>query len=129
MLKYTTTDRVGYIYGKLGHLGLTKTIIKQILDADAQCIREIILDGNDVCIHNVGTFKIAYKKPTPDREGINPATLERIMIPAKPEYNKVTFKPITSLKDALKEATLGNAIMPNRAKVREDLDAEEIESV
>lgn len=125
ILRYNTTDRVEYIYAKLGHLGLTKGTIKEVLKADAQCIREILLDCNDVTIHNVGTFKIAYKSATPERDGINPHTQESIRIAAVPEYNKIAFKPTASLKDALKEATLGRAVMPDRSKVRDDTDAEE----
>lgn len=125
ILRYNTTDRVEYIYAKLGHLGLTKGTIKEVLKADAQCIREILLDCNDVVIHDVGTFRISYSNPREERDGINPKTLEPIRIAAVPEFNKVTFKPTLSLKEALKQATLGDAVMPDRSKVRDDTDAEE----
>lgn len=129
IVRYNTMDRVEYIYAKLGHLGLTKGSIKEVLKADAQCIREILLDCNDVNIRDVGTLRIAYKKPKPERQGHNPHTLEPMMISAVPEYNAITFKPTLSLKDALKEATLGNAVMPDRAKVRDDTDAEETDTL
>lgn len=125
MLRYNTTDRVEYIYAKLNHLGLSKQVIKQILKTDAQCIREILLSCNDVEVHGVGTFKINYKKPQPAHEGHNPQTMEKMLIPAQPEYNKISFTPNKNLKDALKEKTLGRAIMPDRTRVKVDTDAEE----
>lgn len=125
ILRYNTADRVEYIYSKLMHLGLTKGAIKEVLKADAQCIREILLDCNDVTIHNIGTFKIVYTKPREERDGINPKTLEPIRIEAVPEFNKVLFKPTASLKEELKQSTLGNAVMPDRSRARDDSDAEE----
>jgi nucleoid DNA-binding protein len=100
-------------------------MIKQILQADAQCIREILLDGNDVYISDVGAIKIAYQHPVEERVGRNPYTGESLTIPYTPEYNKVTFTTNRNLKKELKEKTLGAAFVPDRNNKKKVKDAEE----
>ena len=75
--------------------GLTKADSKKALDATVAAIKGALKAGDKVQLVGFGTFSVAKR---PAREGINPATKQKIKIAA----NKVAkFKAGAELADAL----------------------------
>lgn len=73
--------------------GKTKKDVSVFLDEILSSIKEVLISGEDVSIHEFGKFEIRKVK---ERYGINPATKESIVIPS---YNKIAFKASKALKD------------------------------
>jgi DNA-binding protein HU-beta len=75
--------------------GLTKVDAKKALDATVAAIKEALVAGDKVALVGFGTFSVNER---PAREGINPATKEKIAIPAK---KVAKFKAGAELADAI----------------------------
>ena len=75
--------------------GITKVDAKKALDAAIGAVKEALIAGDKVALIGFGTFSIAER---PAREGINPATKEKIKIAAK---KIAKFKAGAELADAL----------------------------
>ncbi len=75
--------------------GLTKTDAKKALDATVEAIKEALIAGDKIALVGFGTFSVNER---PAREGINPATKEKIQIAAK---KVAKFKAGAELADAL----------------------------
>jgi len=60
--------------------GLTKIDAKKAVEAAFGAIKDALIEGDKVQLVGFGTFAVAEK---PAREGINPATKEKIQIAAK----------------------------------------------
>lgn len=75
--------------------GLTKADSKKALDATVAAIADALKAGDKVQLVGFGTFAVAEK---PAREGINPATKEKIHIAAK---KVAKFKAGAELADAV----------------------------
>jgi DNA-binding protein HU-beta len=76
--------------------GLTKADAKKALDATVEAIKDALVAGDKVQLVGFGTFAIAEK---PAREGINPATKQKIQIAAK---KVAKFKAGAELAEAVK---------------------------
>ena len=76
--------------------GLTKVDAKKALDATVAAIIDALKKGDKVQLVGFGTFAVTEK---PAREGINPATKEKITIAAK---KVAKFKAGAELADAVK---------------------------
>ena len=68
---------------------------KKALDAAVSAVKEALIAGDKVALIGFGTFAVNER---PAREGINPATKEKITIAAK---KAVKFKAGAELADAL----------------------------
>lgn len=75
--------------------GLSKTDAKKALDATVVAIKDALVQGDKIALVGFGTFSVNER---PAREGINPATKEKIQIAAK---KIAKFKPGAELADAL----------------------------
>lgn len=75
--------------------GLSKVDAKKALDATIDAIKKALIDGDKIALVGFGTFSVSER---PAREGINPATKEKIQIAAK---KVVKFKAGADLADAL----------------------------
>ncbi len=75
--------------------GLSKVDAKKALDATIDAIKQALIDGEKVALVGFGTFSVNER---PAREGINPATKEKIQIAAK---KVAKFKAGAELADAL----------------------------
>lgn len=75
--------------------GLTKVDAKKALDATVAAIKAALVAGDKISLVGFGTFSVSER---PAREGINPATKEKIKIAAK---KVAKFKPGAELADAL----------------------------
>ena len=75
--------------------GLTKVDSKKALEATIAALKEALAAGDTGALVGFGTFSVAER---PAREGINPATKEKIQIAAK---KQVKFKAGAELNDAL----------------------------
>ena len=75
--------------------GLTKVDAKKALDATVAAIKDALVAGDKISLVGFGTFSVSER---PAREGINPATTEKIKIAAK---KVAKFKPGAELADAL----------------------------
>ncbi len=74
---------------------LSKADAKKALDATVAAIKDALLAGDKVSLVGFGTFSVNER---PAREGINPATKEKIQIAAK---KVAKFKAGAELADAL----------------------------
>lgn len=82
------TDLVNEIAAKAG---LNKVAAKAALDACLESIEQALANEDKVQLLGFGTFAVVEK---PERQGINPATKEKITIPAR---KVVKFKPAANL--------------------------------
>jgi DNA-binding protein HU-beta len=76
--------------------GLTKADSKKALDATIAAIKGALVAGDKVALVGFGTFSVNKR---PAREGINPATKQKIKIAAK---KVAKFKAGAELADAIK---------------------------
>ncbi|MCM1042806.1 MAG: HU family DNA-binding protein [Corallococcus sp.] len=74
--------------------GKSASETNKMFDAFWDCVGEQLKKGEDVALTGIGTFRI---KKTSKRKGVNPATGEKITIPAK---TVVAFKPSKSFYDS-----------------------------
>ena len=75
--------------------GLTKVDSKKALDATIAAIKDALVAGDKVALVGFGTFAVSKK---PAREGVNPATKQKIKIAAK---KVAKFKAGAELADAV----------------------------
>ena len=75
--------------------GLPKTEAKKALDATVAAIKDALVAGDKISLVGFGTFSVNER---PAREGINPATKEKIQIAAK---KVAKFKAGAELNDAI----------------------------
>lgn len=75
---------------------LSKADAKKALDATVDAIKAALVEGDKVQLIGFGTFSVNER---PAREGINPATKEKITISAK---KVAKFKAGAELADAIK---------------------------
>ena len=75
--------------------GLTKADSQKALDATIAAIKDALIAGDKVALIGFGTFSVNER---PAREGINPATKEKIQIEAK---KVAKFKAGAELADAI----------------------------
>ncbi|MBQ3744780.1 MAG: HU family DNA-binding protein [Prevotella sp.] len=75
--------------------GLSKVDSKKALEATIAAIKDALVAGDKVALVGFGTFSVSER---PAREGINPATKEKIKIAAK---KVAKFKPGAELADAI----------------------------
>ena len=76
--------------------GISKVDAKKALDAAVAAVKDALIAGDKVALIGFGTLGVSER---PAREGINPATKEKITIAAK---KVVKFKAGAELNDALK---------------------------
>ena len=74
---------------------LSKADAKKALDATVAAIKDALVAGDKISLVGFGTFSVNER---PAREGINPATKEKIQIAAK---KVAKFKAGAELTDAL----------------------------
>ncbi len=75
--------------------GISKADSKKALDATVNALKEALIAGDKIQLVGFGTFSVSER---PAREGINPATKEKIQIAAK---KVAKFKAGAELADAL----------------------------
>ena len=75
--------------------GISKADSKKALDATVNALKEALIAGDKIQLVGFGTFSVNER---PAREGINPATKEKIQIAAK---KVAKFKAGAELADAL----------------------------
>ena len=75
--------------------GLSKADAKKALDATVAAVKDALVAGDKIALVGFGTFSVAER---PAREGINPATKEKLTIAAK---KVAKFKAGAELADAL----------------------------
>lgn len=74
---------------------VTKTQAQAILDTVLNSIVSAATNGDEVSLPGFGKFKV---KASPERDGRNPSTGERIKIAAS---KKLSFSPAKALKESL----------------------------
>lgn len=75
--------------------GLTKVDARKALDATVKAIKGALVAGDKIALIGFGTFSVNER---PAREGINPATKQKIKIAAK---KVAKFKAGAELSDAI----------------------------
>ena len=76
---------------------IIKADAKKALDATTNALKEALVAGDKIQLVGFGTFSVSER---PAREGINPATKEKIQIAAK---KVAKFKAGAELADAINE--------------------------
>ena len=76
--------------------GISQAEAKKALDATIAAVKDALAKNDKVALVGFGTFSVAER---PAHEGINPATQQKIQIPAK---KVAKFKAGAELADALK---------------------------
>ena len=75
---------------------ISKADAKKALEATVEAIKNALVEGDKIQLIGFGTFSVSER---PAREGINPATKEKITIAAK---KVAKFKAGAELADAIK---------------------------
>ena len=75
--------------------GLSKTDAKKALEATVAAIKDALIANDKIALVGFGTFSVSER---PAREGINPATKQKITIAAK---KVAKFKAGAELADAI----------------------------
>lgn len=75
---------------------LSQKTAQEIVDSVFDEIKECLVTGGTVDISKFGKYQVAERK---ERQGVNPATGEKITIPAS---KTIKFKLSKTLKDSLK---------------------------
>lgn len=75
--------------------GLSKADAKKALDVTVAAVKDALVAGDKISLVGFGTFSVSER---PAREGINPATKEKIQIAAK---KVAKFKAGAELNEAL----------------------------
>lgn len=78
-----------------GKTGTTIVAAKKTVEAIIDSIKEALTAGNNVELHNFGSFKLAQRAA---RNGVNPQTGKKLVVPAR---TAVIFKVSKALKDAV----------------------------
>lgn len=83
--------------------GLPKATVAAFLDALAETAQaQLTKKGpGSFTLPGIAKFKAVDKPATPEREGINPFTKQKVTIAAKPASRKVRVSAVKALKDAL----------------------------
>ena len=89
---------------------ITKTAAKVVIDAAIEAVKAELIAGNKVSLFGFGTFDVRERAA---REGINPATKEKITIAAS---KAVGFKATKSLKEAMNPKPVKKATRKSAAK-------------
>ena len=74
---------------------VSQSTAKDVMDSMCDILRSTVESGDEVVLHKVGKFS---QKTRSERTGHNPATKEKIIIPAS---NVVTFKVAKEFKDLI----------------------------
>jgi nucleoid DNA-binding protein len=85
--------------------GLSRKEVQAVLDALTNEIGKALSKKGNGVFQIPGLCKIVRKQnpAKPAREGINPATGEKIMIKAKPASTAVKVRPLKNLKDMVQK--------------------------
>lgn len=89
----TKADLVDLVYRT--HGGLTKHEATEVVESILRHMKTNLLAGKSVKIHNFGVFEVV---PRRGRVGVDPASGERIFIPAR---RGLAFRPANRLKREL----------------------------
>jgi len=87
-------------------IDLTKKEIRAVIDAYEETVVDFIMKGNEVPIHNLGTFKFKEVDAKPERPNTLPIGGD--ILEATPEYSRLMFKVNSALRKAVREKTEGN---------------------
>ena len=74
----------------------TKKAAKETIQIVLDTLTESLVEGKEVRLSGVGIFSV---QDTAERNGVNPSTGEKIVIPAS---KRVSFKTSKTLKDAVR---------------------------
>ena len=88
-------DKKGLIECLAKQTGLTQRDARKFLDAYTDIVMNVVANSEEVRIVGFGTFGLRFRSA---REGRNPATNEKIMIPAS---SQAYFKPGQGFKNII----------------------------
>jgi DNA-binding protein HU-beta len=81
--------------------GISQKETKQIIDAALDVITQTLAGGKKVTLTGFGTFEVRERQ---EREGVNPQTREKIVIPATKTPG---FSASSTLKEEIKKGAAG----------------------
>lgn len=77
---------------------LSRPEVKTLLELLAKTATDELKTNGKFTLPDLVNLKLVTKAATPERDGTNPFTKEKIRIAAKPESKKVKASPATSFK-------------------------------
>ena len=89
----TKADLIDLVYER--HGGLTKAEAAEVIATIFDTVKTNLVDGKQVKIKNFGVFEV---KSRAAREGVSPASGERIVIPS---HKGLKFRPSPALKEVV----------------------------
>ena len=89
----TKADLIDLVYER--HGGLTKAEAAEVIATIFDTVKTTLVDGKQVKIKNFGVFEV---KSRAAREGVSPASGERIVIPS---HKGLKFRPSPALKEVV----------------------------
>lgn len=89
----TTTELANILAEKTGS---TKKAAKETIQIVLDTLTETLVEGKEVRLSGIGILSV---QDTAERNGVNPSTGEKIVIPAS---KRVAFKTSKTLKDAVR---------------------------
>ena len=72
-------ELVDAIAERLEESNVSKKLVKEVIDAFLETVRDTVHEGEKISLVGFGTFYLAHRKA---RNGINPQTKKKIKIPA-----------------------------------------------
>ncbi len=79
---------------------VSQKVVKQVIEAAIEVIKDTLKSGEKVTLTGFGTFEVRKRQ---EREGVNPQTRERMIIP---ETKTPGFSASSTLKEAVKDAPI-----------------------
>lgn len=98
--KFTTSTMVDYVATSNG---ISKKEAKNILDSFFDLVQKGVMSGQRVPLGILGKLYMHTKAATPERNGVNPATGEPMVIKAKPASKVPKFRFNKAFKDSVKD--------------------------
>lgn len=81
-----------------GQSGVDKKQVKAVLETLTDVVYKELKAQHEVVLPGLVKLALVTKPATPEREGINPFTKEKMVFKAKPASKKVRVLPLKSLK-------------------------------
>ena len=94
-------SKTEFIEAVANESGLDKKQVNAALDGLTGVIYKELKNQNEVVIPGLVKLTAVTKPATPEREGINPFTKEKMMYKAKPARTVIKPRPLKALKEAI----------------------------
>lgn len=105
---YTKLDRIEYIYACLAPYGITKDMIRKVLDKDEEFAMEVLKNGD---VFKYGGLCKMHLRYVPQKDELVHYDFHSkdLMEYQIKEHNRISIQPMPVFNQMIKELTYGNA--------------------